>query len=328
MEVKNVVDVIQDIIVRLELSEEQVNFIRKYSRVRTAKRFEKEALTVIGSSELAKDWSYGGYSDSGYFGGAKCSRGHTLRYVHFAHNVVTGEDVRFGVKCASDFFSLSKEQLRMISHGVAEANNEILSSLQWLDKVHSFEEYVKMGNTFGIFDDVKEFVKPADRAEIQEWRDVQLPLPYRLQAIINRANSVANNGTEFGVWLDKHPVIKEVYEKGSEFVSNPKFDAYVTIIGAVKDILKGVQIYKNLPDWQNLKLKKYLEADYDRIETIVSELKMVQHLFKQNDFVTNIASDIMTKYTKQGVSEKQMAILEKAHAKFFTKIEELKLENC
>ena len=326
--VKSIVDVIKDLIVKFELSEAQQEFIRKQSRVRSAKYFEKNALRIMGNAELKENWVYNGYHDTGYMGGGKCSLGHTLRYVHFAHNNVTDETIRFGVKCVGDFFNLSKEQLKMIAHGVAEANEEILSSLKWLEQTHSFEEYVAMGDIFGIFDDVKQHIDKTHQEEIQAWRDAMLPLPYRLQAVVNRANRQKNNSTEFDEYLNNHLEEKALYEKAQEFVNNPKYGKYLTIVKAVKEIIGGIVYYKNLPDWQKAKLKKYMETDYDKIEEIVADLKIVQDQFRMGDFSCSIAVDIMGKYTQYGVSEKQMAILEKVHSKYATRIDEMKIASC
>ena len=327
--IKSIVDVISELIVKHQLTDEQQEFIRKYSQVRTAKAFEKSAIAKIGSAELKEDWVYDGYRDSGFFGNAQCSLGHKLRYVHFARNTVTDERIRFGIKCVSDFFSLTKEQLLMLSHGVAEVNKEILSALANLDKEQDFKEYVRIGAMFGNFDDCKHLIEKTIREEIQDWRDVMMPLPYRLEKVVNQAYRLMNNGSDFNKYLNNNAEVKELYNKALELLESPDFQTkYKQVAANIKMTIDSMHKHNSLQEWQKEKLVKYLAMDYIRIETLVEGLSMVAGEFKSTDFSASIAKDILGKYTLYGVSEKQMAILEKVYAKYEKKIEELKMENC
>lgn len=64
------------------------------------------------------EWEFGGIWDSGYMGGDKCKLNHSLRYVYYA---VPKDDrdnpdarIKFGETCSSDFFNISKEDMRSL----------------------------------------------------------------------------------------------------------------------------------------------------------------------------------------------------------------------
>ena len=49
---------LSDYLSLLSLTPQQVEFIDSYSRIRAATRCEREALRLVGSPELIKDWVY------------------------------------------------------------------------------------------------------------------------------------------------------------------------------------------------------------------------------------------------------------------------------
>ena len=118
-----------EIIEQYGMNKEQVEFYQTYSKERSCLAYEKIAKEKMGSTELVADWKYDGYYDAGYRGADHCSAGHALRYVHIAKNIKTGEEVKFGIKCVSDFFSITPAQLKFIKAGFNEANREIMSSI-------------------------------------------------------------------------------------------------------------------------------------------------------------------------------------------------------
>lgn len=325
---KALTTIIDELYTKHNISDEQKEFFKKYSRTRTAKLFEKKALETIGSAELKKDWIYNGYMDTGYFGGGKCSMGHTLRYVHFAKNIITNEEIKFGVKCVSDFFSLTEHQLRFISHGIVEVNYEIIQSLQFIEADHDITEYVKIGELFSKFSEVKHLISANIREEMQEWVNIGLPFPYRLMKVLNSTYARMHNSTEFQMFLSDNPVIKEYYTKAQEFVCNPEMSKFAGVLSEVKKIMENVHYYKNLQDWQRAKLDKFFSTDYDKVLQLVQDLTTVREKFNMRNFMESIAVDIMSKYDVYGVSEKQMAILEKVYAKYEKSIDELKLAQC
>lgn len=71
----------------------------------------KTLSNIMGS---VQDWIYDGCEDTGYRGGGRCALGHLLRYKHFAVSPSTGALLTFGVNCASDFFIIEADRLRML----------------------------------------------------------------------------------------------------------------------------------------------------------------------------------------------------------------------
>ena len=65
-----------------------------------------------------KDWQFGGAIDTGFHGGGRCELGHSLRYVYFAVPCSDPENkekrIAFGDTCASDFFEISKEDMKKL----------------------------------------------------------------------------------------------------------------------------------------------------------------------------------------------------------------------
>lgn len=139
-----------EIITEYGMSDEQVAFYQQYSMERSAYRYERNAAKQIGDSNIEKDWKYLGYRDAGYMGADHCTNGHALRYVHLAKNIKTGEVIKFGIKCVSDFFHLTEFQLKLIRQGFNEANKEITEAIdkfvRWNGDVEAYEK------RFGIFE--------------------------------------------------------------------------------------------------------------------------------------------------------------------------------
>ena len=97
-------------------TEQQYMVMQEYYMWRTVARFKRfvndtglkvKADKVEKLAEIAgytNDWVYAGCVDKGRMGGGHCELGHALRYEHYAYSKSVNKRIKFGVKCASDFF--------------------------------------------------------------------------------------------------------------------------------------------------------------------------------------------------------------------------------
>ena len=97
------------------LTEEQVNLLQQFSKVRTLKKSE---LSMLEAHDGTK-WYYNGCYDTGFFGGGRCSNGHKLRYVYEAIND-NGDIIQFGEKCITEFFNVSNYIIKSLKDGLVE----------------------------------------------------------------------------------------------------------------------------------------------------------------------------------------------------------------
>ena len=190
-----------EIIEQYGMNAEQVEFYQNYSKERSCFAYEKIAKRELGTTELIADWKYAGYYDAGYRGADHCSAGHALRYVHIAKNEKTGKEIKFGIKCVSDFFKLTPTQLKFIKAGFNEANREIMSSIDTYVKYNGdyakYTEYSKIDEKFHYIMETDSTVLirvRCDRfeellklAEMSRLCDLRLPFPSEFEWRINGA---------------------------------------------------------------------------------------------------------------------------------------------
>ena len=190
-----------EIIEQYGMNEEQVEFYQSYSKERSCFAYEKIAKRELGKTELIADWKYAGYYDAGYRGADHCSAGHALRYVHIAKNEKTGKEVKFGIKCVSDFFKITPTQLKFIKAGFNEANREIMNSIDKYVKYNGdyskYTEHNKIDEKFHYVmeaDSTMLMRKNGDQfeellklAEMTRLCDLRLPFPNEFEWKINSA---------------------------------------------------------------------------------------------------------------------------------------------
>lgn len=113
------------------MTNEQKTVLRDYYTWYTVEKYESLAKSIrlnlaIGKAEkLAvlrgiQDWKFGGVWDSGFRGASQCALGHSLRYEYYAVPMDSNENnknvkIVFGEDCASDFFSISKEDMNKLT---------------------------------------------------------------------------------------------------------------------------------------------------------------------------------------------------------------------
>lgn len=126
------------------LNDDQIEFLHNFSMKQSMRAYEKVAKQVANeSATIDEDWVYKGYYDAGYRCADHCSGGHALRFVHIAKNKKTGDEVKFGIHCASEFFNITPFQLKCIQKGYHEASTLINSTIKMLEEYGSFKEYDK-----------------------------------------------------------------------------------------------------------------------------------------------------------------------------------------
>jgi len=113
------------------MTEQQKQVIRTYYVWYTVEIYKSLAKSV--RLELAPDkadkiaklkgdysWDFGGTVDTGFPGGGKCELGHSLRYKYYAiakdknNQIIKDAIIVFGETCSSDFFNISKEDMKSL----------------------------------------------------------------------------------------------------------------------------------------------------------------------------------------------------------------------
>ena len=325
---------LSDFINLLGLTEQQVEFINSYSRIRAAKRFEREALRLVGSPELIKDWIYEGYKDTGFHGGGKCSRGHRLRYVHFAKNVKTKETVNFGSTCVADFFDLDPMILKLVQQGVMETNFMILQSLKKLEQYKGFNGYIQHTDIAFKLEQVRTILSSETKGDLVELMKIgemdsflqeKLPLPDQYEYRINRAYARHFN-TKNHEFLRKNPQYVNLVGCAKELVIDTIFkNNHNNIWTKINDIVKFLNERDFLSPSQISILTKMSSTNYQEMDEVLDDLALIPTT-EFNSWEAKIIDDISKGYKDWGCSDKQTAVLKKIHKQYGSKIEQIKIE--
>lgn len=309
-----------EIIKEYGMTDEQVAFLQQFSKERSCRAYEKVAESKIGSAELATDWKYNGYYDSGYRGAEHCSAGHALRYVHIAKNVKTGEEIKFGIKCVSDFFSITPVQLKFIQNGFAEANREIEDSIN---------SYIKAGGDFDVYnksvDDIASklkavieydanllmrhdsyadaFLETMKVAEMQQFVDLKLPLPNSFKWTISSAYRRMTYRKEAEKKL--HDELKEILEYDSNLLMNHNSNDEALELEEIQQIADS-----DLPLSDNI--KSAISSAYRQMECRKTEA---------SDNASETTEEVTAPLTKEEQlrtgAEKILPYLEKNHSNLY-----------
>lgn len=319
-------------IAELKLNPEQVEFLSSYSKLRAARRFEQEALRLVGKPELIGDWIYAGYYDTGYFGGGRCSRGHTLRYVHTAKNKVTNEEVNFGIKCVTDFFNLNPTVLKLVQQGVAETSREIIESLEKLREFKTFEAYIKKTDIAFKYEQVKTKIPRNDSiqemirvGEMGAFLELKLPLPnwfeYRINNVFAREWAKKNNK-----WLKENPQYEELIINCKTLICDHKFQTeHANLWETINNIVNWMYEKQKLSPAQIGRLEKLAAIDYQEVDQLVAELKLLPDSVYKAQYEVGMVKDITKNYYDWGLTPKQVEVLRKTHKRYQTTIEQIQL---
>ena len=312
---KQVKKTFAEIIKDLGLNDDQVKFYQQYSLERSRRAYEVVAARELGSDELIEDWQYGGYFDAGYRGADYCSAGHALRYVHLAINKKTGKQIKFGIKCVSDFFKLTPLQIKFIKNGFNEANDEIQSSLDMYtkyqgdfdkyEKDHEFTKKIKLICDNDIeqlklaFDEITNFMKIT---EIKTMLSLRLFLPEQFTWQINRAYRNIKRSLDAQQVINEEPI-------------NPHQDIFNYLQKKHPEAFKvATSLYNNsllttLTDKQNNLFDKLMNTKWKEIDAIIDMVNQKQVPLRAN--YLDIFDSLSEQYRKYGMTDKQFKLLGK-----------------
>ena len=324
-----------EIIEQYGMNAEQVEFYQSYSKERSCFAYEKIAKRELGTTELIADWKYAGYYDAGYRGADHCSAGHALRYVHIAKNEKTGKEVKFGIKCVSDFFKLTPTQLKFIKAGFNEANREIMSSIdtyvEYNGDYAKYTEHSKIDEKFHYImetDSTKLIRERYDRfeellklAEMSRLYDLRLPFPSEFEWRINGAyrslkymeklkalkaetaekesNDVAMKTVTSSVAIS--PAKQKIVDMAERMITNDYIkDHHKKIVARLEELKSEIITGTSKIDDDGLKMRieKLVNTHYEDIDKAI---KKIDDANKMSPFVKSVAYQL----ERYGLTEKQ-----------------------
>lgn len=299
------------------MTNKQIDVLNKFTQFRSATIFQKRLTEIIGENELVKDWVYDGYRDTGYFGGDKCSMGHTLRYVHITRNIKTGERIKFGVKCISDFFNITVDKLKMLQEGFIQVNkmaNNIVEKFR--EGNYNFKE---MEDKLSVLEE-----KPEHYENIIALLNVKLPLPWQYDNEVNKIWMKEYSSKEFQKFLDENPKYIGIVVMAQLFKSDDSFKKNHPLLHEkMDDIVKFLNKNKRLSEKQIELLNKIMMMDFDTIDSQIKDLSQLN----ENDFLRigdyneyNTFRSLVDQYNTWGLSEKQIGLINKIYNRCLKKI--------
>ena len=96
------------------------------------------------------EWVYDGCIDSGEKGNAHCTLGHSIRYKHIALNTNSGEEVIFGIKCASDFFNINPKILAKLN----KSQRDVLEEIKFVAFIHQSGRFAQYKTIYRDLSDI------------------------------------------------------------------------------------------------------------------------------------------------------------------------------
>lgn len=303
------------------MSDKQVEVLNRFTQFKSATSTQKKMAEIIGDTEITRNWTYEGYKDTGRKGNDHCSMGHALRYVHFAKNKETKEQIKFGIKCISDFFEITVDKLKMIQEGFVQTNKMVDEIVAKFKKGgYRFEEMEMKLSQLNQGIEYQE--------EIAKLLEVKLPLPYQYENEINEIWFKEYNGREFQKFLDENPQYAGIVVMAQMFETSDVFKSKHPILyKKMSDIVKYLNNHKTLSEPQIKLLNKIIMLDTEEIDEILDDLHLVNSSkFKKfgdyNEYV--IFLNLERDYNEWGLSIKQVDLLKKIHSKLKKEIDDMK----
>ena len=302
-----------EIIKEYGMTDEQVEFYKKYSMERSRKAYERVAAKELGNAELINDWVYYGYYDAGYRGGDYCDAGHALRYVHIAHNVKTGKEIKFGIKCVTDFFNLSPAQIKFIKNGFNEANEEIQQAIdKYVYYKGDFDKYEEKYHYQAKLDYILEHQPNALRldndnlihmlklGEIQYIFTLKLFLPNIWERAINYTYNKVKRS-------EKEQTKQQVFQNNEQqqlmlYLQQNHINIYNIILSLTKSA--------NPTDKQKSFLNKLMSTPWQQVDDIIQQVKDEKIKVKKG-YMQQAYTDIIYSFHNYGITEKQFNFLQK-----------------
>ena len=306
------------------MTNEQIDVLNRFTQYKSATNTQKKMVEIIGESDMVKDWIYFGFIDTGRLGNDHCSMGHALRYVHYAKNLKTKETIKFGIKCISDFFNITPDKLKMIQQGFVEINtmvNDIVEKFN--NKKYDYEGFKRKLNSISE--------KPEHYNEIKLLLDTGLPLPYSYEKEINSIFLKEETAREFDEFLDKNPKYCSLIVMAKLCSSDLIFKSkHPILFQKMNNIIRYLEQYRTLSDSQIKLLNKIILLDFDDIDNkieLISQLPRDKFLKRGNYDEYQVFKSIVLQYNDWGLSEKQVALIDKIYDKNKAEIEKIVLEN-
>jgi len=315
----------------INLKDEQKEFLNQFSQIRTANRFEQFALDKIGQPELIKDWVYNGFIDTYEFPGDHCTRGHALRFVHFAKNIVTNEEVKFGIKCVSEFFHLTELQLKLIRKGFYETNRYISDCLSNLDEFGTFQKYDEVHHAIKKFelaksemfeatdyiqDEGKQFKRLIEIGLFENFIKYELPFPKKVMKEIefyyHKALRKMTNLDAKQHFFALNPDMEKTMEIVDELLLKDGVPSHLKT--QTQDIRNHFDMYSDLSYNQKRFLQKIASYNYELAKQVITQLNKKRLNFGKFD--KELFENLIFKFNKYPLTDKQIEVLNRINSRY------------
>lgn len=291
------------------LTDKQINVLNRFTQYKAATTAQKKMAEIIGETYMINDWIYYGFVDTGVRGNAHCSMGHALRYVHYAKNLKTGEIIKFGIKCISDFFQIDAAKLKLIQAGFFEINDMVNNIIE---KFHNGYDFNFVENKLKSLNE-----KPQHYKEMLLLLENKLPLPYCYEKEINLIFTRENASIEFDEFLDKHPEYLSLVIMAKFLSSDVAFKMnHPILFEKMNSIINCLEKNKSLTEAQLKLLNKIILLDFDDLDEKINALNLLPRSCFQirgnyNEYV--VFKNIILQYNDWGLSEKQVSLINKLY---------------
>lgn len=301
------------------MNKEQIDVLNQFTQYRSATNIQKRMGNLIEDESDLNNWIYDGYVDSGKLGNDHCSMGHALRYVHFAKNIKTGETIKFGIKCISDFFDITPDKLKMIKDGFVQINRTVDDIVRKFNEGYDFKSISKR------FNSLQE--KPVHYEAIQLLLDVKLPLPYEYEQEINKIWSKKCASKEFEKFLDNNPQYLSIVVMTKMCINDEQFKTnHSNIYNKMNDIINFLEKNQRLSENQIKLLNKMIMLDFSDIDNKIEMLNKVpsnKFLVKGNYKEYDVFKSLIDAYENWGLSDKQVNLLDTIYNRNLNYINEI-----
>lgn len=299
------------------LTEEQVNLLQQFSKVRTLKKSELSMLEALDGTK----WYYNGCYDTGFFGGGRCSNGHKLRYVYEAIND-NGDIIQFGEKCIAEFFNVSNYIIKSLKDGLVETSKLIKEVVKMVNEnKNNSKEYKEI---LSKIDHSK--MNPDNLETAKKLLSVDLPIPYWIEKEIKELYKAVQFRESLTEEQEGILVMAEFILQEFNSNCNTSWDAETlrSLMGQyeMKNSLSEKQmelltkiVYRNCTKKEEFDENKYNET----LEKINKLLRCRMNNY-ENDFIRSLFDQLIQ---RRKLSDKQMEILEKKMYRYRRQISEL-----
>ena len=299
------------------LTEEQVNLLQQFSKVRTLKKSE---LSMLEAHDGTK-WYYNGCYDTGFFGGGRCSNGHKLRYVYEAIND-NGDIIQFGEKCITEFFNVSNYIIKSLKDGLVETSKLIKEVVKMVNEnKNNSKEYKEI---LSKIDHSK--MNPDNLETAKKLLSVDLPIPYWIEKEIKELYKAVQFRESLTEEQEGILVMAEFILQEFNSNCNTSWDAETlrSLMGQyeMKNSLseKQVELLTKIVYRNCTKKEEFDENKYNETLEKINKLLRCRMNNYENDFIRSLFDQLIQ---RRKLSDKQMEILEKKMYRYRRQISEL-----